>query len=120
MQNRQRTSPKGPRTIPEHSTPAASEAAKVVDPTPHAAGHTTPQVHGEVSPRLPHERDESSDSQTSAPRAVMLQAHEDLERGLVDTDRGAMVDALYKEQVRPPGDATRDRGAPAHKPSATK
>ncbi|MES2015051.1 MAG: hypothetical protein V4484_01040 [Pseudomonadota bacterium] len=36
--------------------------------------------------RLPHERDESPDSQGQAPRGVMRQAADDLARGLVDTD----------------------------------
>ena len=51
-----------------------TDEKKTVDTPPHAAGHTTPQANGSVSPRLPHERDESSDSQTSPPRAVIQQA----------------------------------------------
>ncbi|MEP6792077.1 MAG: hypothetical protein ABI907_11945 [Ramlibacter sp.] len=46
------------------------------------------------APRMPHERDESADSQESAEpsgRRVGSQAHEDVERGLVDTDRGRSV-----------------------------
>ena len=42
-------------------------------------------------PRLPHERDESAVSQGSAEpaaRRVGGQAHKDIARGLVDTDRG--------------------------------
>lgn len=39
-------------------------------------------------PRLPHERDESADSQGKAPEKRMLQASADLARGLVDTDLG--------------------------------
>jgi hypothetical protein len=46
-------------------------------------------------PRLPHEHDESADSQTSEPRAVMQQAAKDLKRGLVDTDRGAEANQTY-------------------------
>jgi hypothetical protein len=41
------------------------------------------------APRLPHEIDESHDSQTSAPRDVLKQAHEDIEQGQQDTDRRA-------------------------------
>lgn len=46
----------------------------------------------EAAPRLPHERDESDDSQAAGgPREDMQQAFEDLEQGLVDTDlRGSM------------------------------
>ena len=38
------------------------------------------------APRQPNERDESPDSQASAPRDVMRQAASDIERGLKDTD----------------------------------
>lgn len=45
----------------------------------------------ESAPRLPHERDESDDSQASGPRESMRQAYEDIEHGLVDTDlRGSL------------------------------
>ena len=45
----------------------------------------------DAMPRLPHERDESEDSQASTPRPDMEQAYEDIERGLVDTDlRGSL------------------------------
>ncbi|MGI4850255.1 MAG: hypothetical protein ACRYGK_19275 [Janthinobacterium lividum] len=36
--------------------------------------------------RLPHERDESDDSQQSGPREDMKQAHADIASGQVDTD----------------------------------
>jgi hypothetical protein len=40
---------------------------------------------------MPHERDESEDSQASEPREKMQQAYEDVESGQVDTDlRGAV------------------------------
>lgn len=41
---------------------------------------------GEASPRLPHEHDESADSQRSQPRQVIQQAHDDVESGQEDTD----------------------------------
>lgn len=37
-------------------------------------------------PRLPHERDESDDSQQSSPRQDMLQAYADIMSGQEDTD----------------------------------
>lgn len=43
-------------------------------------------LDNDAAPRLPHERDESDDSQVSGPREDMKQAAADLERGLVDTD----------------------------------
>jgi len=112
MQNNARKSRTSLRPILSLRKATVSEKNAAVDPTPHDTGHTTPRIHGDLSPRLPHERDESSDSQTSEPRPIMLQAHKDLESGLVDTDRGPVLDALYEEQIRAPGNATRDRGAP--------
>ena len=55
-------------------------------------------------PRLPHERDAAADSQTPVPGPVNdvgAQAHEDLERGLQDTDRGPVIDEVYRERVKP-------------------
>jgi hypothetical protein len=70
------------------------------------SGRTQPTQQGprktdvpEAAPRLPHEHDESSDSQTSEePRPVMRRAHDDLEAGRQDTDRGAPADAAYQKQ----------------------
>ena len=52
-------------------------------------------VHGTAdeknkTPRLPHEIDESSDSQESPPRTIIKQAFDDIEAGQVDTDRTGM------------------------------
>jgi hypothetical protein len=59
---------------------------------------------GESSPRMPHERDTSADSQRhpggGAPR-VGRQAHEDVERGLVDTDRAPVTQKVY-DRVKGP------------------
>lgn len=50
-------------------------------------------------PRLPHEHDESSDSQKhGGTRPVMQQAHDDLESGQKDTDRGAPMHDTYRKQ----------------------
>jgi len=52
-----------------------------------------------AEPRLPHERDESADSQnTGDVRGVMQQAHEDLRKGRQDTDRGPVADRAYQQQ----------------------
>ena len=54
------------------------------------------------APRSPNERDESADSQEagepSAPR-VGQAAAEDIERGVVDTDKGPVLDQVY-DKVR--------------------
>ncbi len=67
-------------------------------------GKTTVEQGGESAPRLPHEHDQSSDSQQSqdgsAPR-IGQQALEDIERGLVDTDRGPLADRVYNDKVKP-------------------
>jgi hypothetical protein len=67
-------------------------------------GNTTP-VQGETqqrAPRAPHERDESADSQiASEPSAQRMAqaAREDVERGVVDTDKGPVLDQTY-DKVR--------------------
>lgn len=74
-------------------------------------------VEGDHAPRLPHERDESSDSQqTPEVHPVIEQAGADLAAGRVDTDRGPVLDEVYEQKVRPAGEATRDRGAPQKRP----
>lgn len=58
---------------------------------------------GAPSPRLPHEHDQSADSQTPAdkqPTEVGKQALKDVERGVVDTDRGPVMDKLRKKLER--------------------
>jgi hypothetical protein len=90
-------------------------ADPTVEPVPPDSGHTTTTTNdAEVAPRLPHERDESSDSQNGGPRRVMQQAKDDVERGMVDTDRGPVLDDVYEKQVRT--EATPQRAAPDPKP----
>jgi hypothetical protein len=67
-------------------------------------GDTVP-VQGEKKdrvPRMPHERDESADSQApsepSAPGMAQA-AREDIERGVVDSDKGPVLDQTY-DKVR--------------------
>jgi hypothetical protein len=60
--------------------------------------HTRATIHKKPAPRLPHEHDESSDSQTSKARPVIQQAHDDVSRGLVDTDRGTPMNDAYQRQ----------------------
>lgn len=51
-------------------------------------------------PRMPHERDESVDSQASAEpsgKRMGRIAHDDVERGLVDTDKGPVIDDAYEK-----------------------
>lgn len=71
------------------------------DGSPAGRGDTVPvQGDRERAPRLPHERDESADSQAasepSGPRMARA-AREDIERGLVDTDKGPVLDETYEK-----------------------
>ena len=60
-------------------------------------GTTHAAKDGEPAPRLPHEHDESSDSGRSEPRDVMRQAHDDVESGKTQTDRGEATDEAYRK-----------------------
>ncbi len=65
---------------------------------------TTPARANRREPRLPHERDQSSDPQAPVieeTRKVGEQAARDVERGLVDTDRGPVLDKLNAEHFTP-------------------
>lgn len=67
-------------------------------------GKTRIEQEGEAVPRLPHEHDQSSDSQETKdgkPPRVGKQAFDDVERGLVDTDRGPVADRVYNDKVKP-------------------
>lgn len=61
---------------------------------------TVPDVAGRPAPRMPHERDESSDSGTGAPSEVMRRAHDDVESGKRGTDKGEATDAAYNSGLR--------------------
>ena len=71
------------------------------DAPPRRPGQTTP-VKDAVpsSPKQPHERDESSASQEGAPTEVMQKAHDDVERGLIDTSRAEATDKTYADNLR--------------------
>lgn len=84
-------------------TPKAPATKTKADPAKDAGGKTKVAQGGDSAPRLPHERDQSSDSQQNqdggAPR-VGKQALEDVERGLVDTDRGPEADRVYNDKLK--------------------
>ena len=56
----------------------------------------------DLLPRLPHERDESDDSQQSEPRDTIRQAFDDIMSGQQDTDlrEGRGVEEVVKGWVR--------------------
>lgn len=81
-----------------------SASSKTPDDLKDAGGGKTKVTQGgEGKPRLPHEHDESSDSQETQggePPEVGKQAHEDVERGLVDTSRAPEADRVYREKLK--------------------
>jgi hypothetical protein len=65
---------------------------------------TTPSRANRREPQLPHERDQSSEPQAPInddARKVGEQAARDVERGLVDTDRGPVLERLNAEHFSP-------------------
>lgn len=65
-----------------------------------ARGKTTVTQDQMKKPPLPHERDESTSSTPPVPRKVIEQARRDVSRGLVDTDKGPVLDEAYRKQKR--------------------
>jgi hypothetical protein len=60
---------------------------------------STPKADDDIDAPLPHEADQNVQSQDDhEPREVGKQAHEDIERGLVDTDRRGGGD--YQDQTQ--------------------
>lgn len=73
---------------------------------PDQEGKTKVEQAGETAPKLPHERDESSGSQqnqagSAGATELGKRAHDDVERGVVDTSRGAETDRVYNDKVKP-------------------
>lgn len=69
-------------------------------------GETKVEQGGESAPKMPHERDQSSehqsdDDQDGTPTPEGKQGAKDIERGLVDTDRGPVTDRVYNDKVKP-------------------
>lgn len=54
------------------------------------------QEKGDPVAPLPHETDQALGSAGRTPRRSMKQAHDDLERGLQDTDKAPVMDATYR------------------------
>ncbi len=83
-----------------HDPRAPTKPAGLADPPPHRPGQTTPVQDAVPAPKQPHERDESADSQQAAPSDRMQQAHDDVERGVVDTSRAEATDQTYERVLR--------------------
>jgi hypothetical protein len=64
-------------------------------------GQTLPSRHGQPEPRLPHERDESSDSHPGTADERVEQAARDLADGQQDTGRTPVVTELARKEFPP-------------------
>ena len=91
---------RSPSTGDRLQPPASSGEAKA-DGT-RGGGDTRSTVDGEPAPRLPHERDESSDTEAAKPGDVSAQAAADAASGKTTTDRGEATDELYARTLRGP------------------
>jgi hypothetical protein len=66
--------------------------------------NTDRKIEEQSYKREPHERDESPDGQDTRPRGVMKQAAEDIENGLVDTERRGTPGLDQAVQPKPGAD----------------
>ena len=73
--------------------PTSTPPAKKTD-APSSLTHAA--VGGKPSPRLPHERDESSDA-GGASRPIIEKAGQDVAAGLTNTDRSEATDDAYRK-----------------------
>ena len=79
------------RSTPRHSSPPRQGQTQ--------GRHGAQSAEGDrARPRLPHERDESSDSQDQDVRHVIHQAHDDVVKGSQDTDRKPVMERAYEQQ----------------------
>jgi len=70
-------------------------------------GLTLPSRHGQPVPRLPHERDESSDNHPGTSDERIKQAARDLANGQQDTGRTPVVTELTRQEFPPQGKQTK-------------
>ena len=83
------------------SEPRMKETRDANRASPSEGNTVTAQGENQApKPRMPHERDESADSQApeaAATRRMGKMAHDDLREGQVDTDKGPAMDATYEK-----------------------
>ena len=63
-------------------------------------GETAQSREARPEPKLPHERDESASQQGTPPQEPIEQARKDVEKGLADTGKKPVMDAVYERQKR--------------------
>jgi hypothetical protein len=81
------------------STRQNDDPARPPDPQLPNRGNASSVAQEDVTaPKLPHERDESTDDmQPGAPRQHIQQAHDDVVAGREDTSRGEATDEAYRK-----------------------
>lgn len=85
-----------PRPGKKYSETSGTSGVRRSMATDHKQVDDQPPLH------QPNERDESSDPQDSAPRAVIRQAHDDIESGKEDTDcRNRVSEVLDPASSKP-------------------
>jgi hypothetical protein len=77
------------RTIDEKKSTAARQTVR--------STKVSVSVGQATVPRLPHERDESSDNQAGEKRKIIQQASTDIQRGLKDAYRGEESNKVYQK-----------------------
>ena len=98
---------------PANSTDAGAKVRPHVEKGATGRSATHAVVDGEVAPRLPHERDESSDSGTREPSQLMHKAADDLKNGQTDVPKGPETQRRYSDLTEQAGtDAKPDQNAP--------
>ncbi len=89
---------------PSSSEPAGTDRSK--DLPARLEDEIVSSADGKAAPRLPHERDESTDGAGSEPRESMRRAREDVESGKTASDRSEASEEVYGRTLRgdTPGD----------------
>ncbi len=102
MADNENKDPRAPSTGDARQAPdtVRDDVSGRVDRARDARAETRRVVNGEPAPRLPHERDESSDSGSGAPSEVMQRAHDDAESGKAPTDKSEATDDVYRRSLR--------------------
>jgi len=105
-------------TLMPNRTTAPTPRTPATRPTkaPEAAGKVAPSGGSESSPKdaeslLPHDREQSKQTVAPTPNAVVRQAKDDVDAGMVDTDMRVTPDAQRRTKVSPGADCKPTRNA---------
>jgi hypothetical protein len=93
------------RKTPERKGSDMHKPTHAERPRREVAGRTQASKERSPGPRLPHERDQSADSQTAPPvpqADIGEQAFADAGSAREDTGRMPVTDRTYRKQTRPP------------------